>query len=126
MYNITQITNYDISSAASTTKNVLVGGDKGTIRSVVYKTLPLPTNQVNKFSYCCEVKALQYPIFLTVNGVEKEFQIGKTGMLEVQPEIWQDDTDVIVTVTSIKVPWSFGEVDENYLGFNFKLDFIYS
>lgn len=140
MYNIKQITNFDIKDAITTTKNVIAGGDIGydkhSYRSVQYKTISQSylRNTISKFGYCCEPKAIQYPIFLTINGVEKEFQIGKTGMFELQPETWmnvnRDDSEeqeANVIVSEIKVPWRFDEPnDENYQGYNFKLDFIYT
>lgn len=140
MYNIKQITNFDIKNAITTTKNVIAGGDIGydkhVYRAVQYKTISQVylRNSITKFGYCCEPKAIQYPIFLTINGIEKEFQIGKSGMFELQPEEWTnvnaydpEDLETNVIVTEIKVPWRFDEVDdENYQGYNFKLDFIYT
>ena len=134
MYNVKQITNFDLKNAVSVNKNVIIGGE--TYRNVQYKVISQTylKNNINKFGYCCEPKAIPYPIFLTINGTEKEFQIGKTGMFELQPDTWQNINDdssieqeINVVVTEIKVPWRFNEPnDENYQGYNFKLDFIYN
>ena len=134
MYNVKQITNFDLKNAVSVNKNVIIGGE--TYRNVQYKIISQTylKNNINKFGYCCEPKAIPYPIFLTINGIEKEFQIGKTGMFELQPDTWQNINDdssieqeINVIVTEIKVPWRFNEPnDENYQGYNFKLDFIYN
>lgn len=137
MNNIKQLTNFDIKNAPTITKIVLVGGDLGERREVEYKIISqtLLRNDITKFGYCCELKAIQYPIFLTINGIEENFQIGKTGMFELQPETWkningstpEEEYESNVIVTEIKVPWRFDEIDnENYQGYNFKLDFIYS
>ena len=139
MNNIKQITNFDIKDAITVTKSVIAGGDIGYDkhgrRTVEYKVLSQTylKNNINKFGYCCEPKAIQYPIFLTINGIEKEFQIGKTGMFELQPDTWQDvnsynpeEQESNVVVTEIKVPWRFDENENNYQGYNFKLDFVYN
>lgn len=140
MYNIKQITNFDIIDTPEITKSVIAGGDIGYdkhgYKNVIYKIISsaLLKKDINKFGYCCESKAIQYPIFLTINGIEKEFQIGKTGMFELQPETWKNVNDEEsqeeesnVLVSEIKVPWKWEEEPEvnNYQGYNFKLDFIY-
>lgn len=147
MYNIKQITNFDIKDLPEVTKTVIAGGDIGYdihgYKKVKYKVISqsILKNKINKFGYCCEPKAIQYPIFLTINGKEVEvepqgFQIGKTGMFELQPDTWKDINDfnseekeAEVFVTEIKVPWEWineSEDNKRQYGFNFKLDFIYS
>ena len=160
MYNIKQYTNFsnEIKNAEEVIQEVVAGGDIGIDeakkkyaegdthytangeKKVTYKkiTSSILKNNISKFGYCCEPKAIQYPIFLTVVSSKnpnqsKEFQIGKTGMFELQPEVWIDINDyepeeqeANVIVTEIKIPWKFNEESENYQGYNFKLDFIYS
>jgi hypothetical protein len=66
--------------------------------------------------------ARNYPIFLTLNGTETEFQLGKTGMFEFHDETWQDvnvpteEEIATVSLSEVKVP----------AGFNFCLDYCYS
>lgn len=146
MYNIKQITNFDIKDAATVIKQVVAGGDVGYdvhgYKIVEYKTVSQTylKNNIPKLGYCCEPKAIQYPIFLTINGQEEEFQIGKTGMFEMQPETWinvnahePEINESNVLVTEIKVPWRWLEdptdpepEPADYQGYNFKLDFIYN
>jgi hypothetical protein len=128
MNNIKQITSYDIKDFDEVFKTVIIDG-KLPGRTIKYKIIPKSVlgDSINKFGYCCEPKALNYPIFLTVNGIEKEFQIGKTGMFEIQPEDWQDlnsrneedqeKQEAEVYINEIKVPW--GES-----GFRFIIDYI--
>ena len=139
MYNIKQYTNFspEIRNAPEVPEVVHTGGDVGQSKEVTYKLIDqtLLKNDIQKFGYCCEPKALQYPIFLTIIGQDgpykEEFQIGKTGMLEIQPEIWMDVNDDDPTeeeanpsVLQIEVPWYWNEEPDEIL--NFKLDFIYN
>ena len=124
MYDIKQITNYDLSSPVTSyytitthiRPNVNIAG--GTIKRNVNYAVITFNKDIPKFGYCCEPKALSYPIFID----NKEFQIGKTGMFEIQPEEWINVNDeesyeqeTNVTIRSLEVP----------IGFNFKLDYIY-
>lgn len=125
MYDIKQITNYDLSSPVTSYYTIEIDSEPrkvnvagGAFQEDIYYAVISFNKDIPKFGYCCEPKALAYPIF--ING--KEFQIGKTGMFEVQPEEWIDVNDeesyeqeTNVTVRAIEVP----------VGFNFKLDYIY-
>lgn len=144
MNNIKQITNFDISSAQEIREDVIAGGDIGYDKhggkiQMIYKKInnTYLIKNINKFGYCCEPKAIQFPIFITFsNNVKKEFQIGKTGMFEIQPETWRnvndetmtDEETAIINISEIEVPWRkvADEVGKNYQGYNFKLDFIYN
>ena len=116
MNNIKQLTNFDIQNATEVRKRILKGGDLG-------EEIPYPPGYpyltitqamlgapIFKMGYCCEVKGINYPIFLTVNNIEHEFQIGKTGMFEFQPETWKDinvseeEYETNIKVTQILVP----------------------
>ena len=111
MVDIKQLTNYDVAgTAATTTKSFYKAG---TLATRDYYIIPLSMlkGEITKMGYCCEVKGIAYPIFLTINGNETEFQIGKTGMLEFQDETWKNvnvsETDEYlaeVTCTEVKVP----------------------
>ena len=123
MVDIRQLTNYDVAgTAATTTKTILKAG---TLTSWRYYIIPLSMleGEITKMGYCCEVKGIAYPIFLTINGIETEFQIGKTGMFEFQDETWKNvnvsETDEYiaqVTATEVKVP----------VNIKFVLDYTYN
>ena len=134
MYDIKQITNYDILNNGTITKTVRVGGDKGYDRTVTYKIISFALPGVIKLGYCCEPKAIQYPIFLrAISENAKEFQIGKSGMFEIQSEEWQDINNeemepqiMQVPIIEVLIPWKYNEEDENFLGYKFKLDYCFS
>lgn len=122
MNNIKQITNYSISNLESITKTFQKGGDAGHVVSWEYKIIPQTVLQgtVIKLGYCCKDIYKDFPIYLTINGVEKTFFIGKTGMFEYQPEEWKDantgeEKNIKVVVTEIKVPTQV----------EFVLDYVY-
>ena len=115
MNNIRQITNFDISSANTVYKTIQKGGDSGEIAvDYPYKVITsdkLGSENVFKFGYCTNNnQGINYPIFLVLNGVETEFQIGKTGMFEFQPETWKDvngndtEREATVSLSSVLVP----------------------
>ena len=109
MSNIKQITNYDLSDAPVVTKAISKAGD---LTTYPYKVIDISRlkGTVIKLGYCCEVKGIAYPIFLTFPEGEEEIQIGKTGMYEFQPEEWLDvngdNTERTATVncTQVAVP----------------------
>ncbi len=90
MNNIRQKTNFDF--IVGVPKDVYVGGELRT--GVTYKSILFESN-VFKLGYCTnDNEGMNYPIFLVFStGEEKEFQIGKTGMFEFQPEEWRDVND---------------------------------
>lgn len=110
MKNIKQITNFDLRGTpvrmTITKANVYTTHPYYTISST-----QLQSEDISKLGYCCEPKGIGYPIFLTLNGKETAFEIGKTGMFEFQEEDWKDvNTDpdkirtAIVSLSEIKVP----------------------
>ena len=94
MNNIKQLTNFDLDGASEVTRTIRVGGDAGYTVDYPYKVITsamLGSENVFKFGYCTnDNEGMNYPIFLILNETETEFQIGKTGMFEFQPEEWQD------------------------------------
>lgn len=118
-YNIKQITNYDIKDNPITTQRVRIPTrvkEDGewkimlTVEDIDYITAIENTNIV-KFGYNCEASAILYPIFLQINGEYKEFQVGKNGMYEFQPEFFKninepnaEEEHIVVPVTGIRVP----------------------
>ena len=133
--NIKQITNFDLKDKKKLLpRNIVIAGGQET-RSVIYKYFEFGNSSnpiyVNKFSYCCEPKAFVYPIILVFSGgVEGLFQIGKSGMFEVQTEDFKDinddtsETIIIRTpIQGILVPWEWVQ-EPNPLGFNFTFEYI--
>lgn len=138
--NISQITNYNLVSAADIDPPYVINIE-GKDHTVTYKQYHFPTSAgVKKFGYCCENRAMPYPIYIkttTDNDRQQEFFITVTGMFEVQPEKFKDITDeeseeetIEVYITDVQVP-QFDEDSErrdppdNEYGFIFKLDFAY-
>ena len=135
MYNIKQITNFDIDSCPSIPKENMIIAGMSTPRTVIYKDI---TNSsiaqgIKKIGYCCEPKALHYPIFLGFNnGQAEQFQIGKTGMFEVQPEENKNEDDpgaqeeiIEIKITKVEVPWQWNqEPNPSEHGYKFKFDYI--
>ena len=119
MNNIRQKTNFDL--VGGEPKDVYVGGELRT--DLTYKRILFESN-VFKLGYCTNNnEGMNYPIFLVFStGEEREFQIGKTGMFEFQPEEWRDANDddtertAEVSVTELKV---FEDV-------SFVVDYCYS
>ena len=127
MNQIKQITQADLGSASTVQKTIRKGGSAGTTVTVDYYVIPsskLGNDNITKMGYCTnDNRGKNYPIFLTLNGTETEFQIGKTGMFEFQPESWKNINDddqeervATVALSEVKVP----------VGFNFCLDYYYS
>jgi len=126
MYNIRQLTQANMTGASTVQKTIDKGGDKGQTVTVDYYVITsemLGSANVTKMGYVANSNpARNYPIFLTLNGTETEFQLGKTGMFEFHDETWQDvnvpteEEIATVSLSEVKVP----------AGFNFCLDYCYS
>ena len=121
MNNLKQITNFDILDAPSKTRVIMKAGE---LTSYPYRVIDISKlkGSTTKLGYCCEVKGIAYPIFLTFQGQgEAEFEIGKTGMFEFQDETWKnvngDNEERIATVICTQV-----EVPDNI---KFTLDYFY-
>ena len=126
MVNIRQLTQADMTGASTVQKTIDKGGDRGQTVTVDYYIITseiLGSSNVFKMGYCANSNpAINYPIFLTLNGTETEFQLGKTGMFEFHDETWEDvnvpteEQIATVSLSEVKVP----------AGFNFCLDYCYS
>lgn len=120
--NISQITNFDLADRQpDTTKSITFPGDEEPT-TVGYITWN-PRATIIKLGYVCEPKGINYPISLKVNGDFKNFNLGKTGMFEIQPEIFKDINDtseeaeeenIVVEVTEVQFP----------VGIIFKFDYV--
>ena len=114
MNNLKQLTNFDLDLAYDTTKTFRKGGDAGEVVTYPYKVIPsslLGSENIFKFGYCTNNNTgIDYPIYLTLNGIETQFFIGKTGMFEFQPEEWRDVNDddeertAITYLSQVEVP----------------------
>lgn len=123
LYNLRQLTNFDIQEGY-----VNAGQHK-----VLYVEDSIPVDYVHidfekpvsKLGYCCEPRAIGYPIILYFdNNKQDEFEIGKTGMFEVQIETFRNkdkktekinNIDIQINITGIDIPKDF----------NFVLDYAY-
>ena len=121
MVNIRQLTNYDLKNASTVTKYFPKAGQTAS-RSYYVITQSMLGAPVSKMGYCCETKGIAYPVYLTINGIETEFQIGKTGMFEFQEETWRNingdniERTAEVFCTEVKVP----------VDIKFTLDYCYT
>ena len=104
MYNIKQLTNFDVKDNTTEKKTFFIGGT-----SVTHNYRIIPYNQllglvggendliisINKLGYCVNSnQGINYPIYITFeDGTEETFYIGKTGIFEFQPEEWTDVND---------------------------------
>ena len=132
MYNISQINSFQVKENSYPEESIYIdiGGPAGPKnREVIYK-IALSNLNIIKFGYCCEPVAIPYPIYLTINGNEQKFEIGKTGMFEVQPEIFKninnpdaEEEEINITITQVKVP--IRVADGSIPDFNFKIDYVY-
>lgn len=93
MLNIKQFTNYD---------NLPIEGE--------YRVITFASPAI-KLGYCGDVLSIGKNIILTINGEQKTFEIGKTGMFEFHPETWEDmneenneEKEAIIYVDEIRVP----------------------
>lgn len=99
---ISQITNYDNGTIIQ--HNIVIDGE--THLDVDYKQFGQGGNiNVYKFGYCCENRAIQYPIFLSFDGNNtfQKFAIGSTGMFEFQPETFKDADDIEAEEKQVKI-----------------------
>lgn len=112
MTNISQITNYDLSDANEETRAVTIDGNTSNYIYKIITSEMLGSDNVFKFGYCINDNyGLYFPIYLTINNIEKAFYINKdTGIFEFQPEIWKDinkseeEYKAIVSLSAISVP----------------------
>ena len=125
IYNIKQLTNFDIQDKQ---KYPIIGQHKilnvESSKSIDYVHITFNKN-VSKLGYCCESRLIGYPIILYFeDGSYKPFKIDKTGIFEVQPEVFksQDENNKVenlsieVNIIGIDVPRDFG----------FNLDYAYA
>lgn len=123
IYNIKQLTNFDIQNYP------VIGQHKTNVadsKSIDYVHIDFD-KAVSKLGYCCESRLIGYPIILYFDKTKENFEkieIGKEGIFEVQPEIFtdQDENNKIENLT-IKVDIFGIDVPKD---FDFILDYAYS
>lgn len=118
MYNIKQLTNFDVANNRYETRGVFKGpvAVNHRYRIISYnQLLGIESNSnditinISKMGYCTnDNEGKDYPIFITFGDkTERIFYIGKTGIFEFQPEEWRDvnddDTERTATVSVIQV-----------------------
>ena len=113
MNDIKQLTNFDVTDCTKILKTIFKSEQEPRVSHEYYVVPPskLGSDTITKLGYCAnDNEGIHYPIFLTVNEVETEFQLGKTGMFEFQEETWRDvnadDTERIAnpSISQILVP----------------------
>ena len=121
MYNIKQLTNFDVADNSSEMRGIFRGpvAINHLYRIIPYSQLLGIDNNPNdiiidisKMGYCTnDNEGKDYPIFITFeDGTERTFYIGKTGIFEFQPEEWRDINDddtertATVSVKQVLVP----------------------
>lgn len=121
LYNIKQLTNFDIQNYNSIGQYKIAHIED----SIPVDYVHIDFEQlVSKLGYCCESRAIGYPIILYFenNSTPTPFEVGKTGMFEVQVETFQNkneeeinNIDIQINIQGIDVPKEF----------NFVLDYAY-
>ena len=103
MYNIKQLTNFDVQDIAPTSI--------GSIDYIVISSDILGSDNIHKLGYCVNNNVGIYrPIYITINAIPTKFSIGNTGIFEFQEEEWRDVNDdnleriASVSVSEVYVP----------------------
>lgn len=129
LYNLRQLTNFDVQNYPSAGQHKVAQVEDSI--PVDYVHIDFDKNVV-KLGYCCEPRGIGYPIILYFENHSSTFEIGKTGMFEVQIENFKqlknfqsidengaieqyDNINVQVNIIGIDVPKDF----------NFVLDYAY-
>lgn len=113
-YNIRQITNH----SAKTMQNVTEEGNYYVFKfgTELDASNPADNKPALKLSYICEPSAIHLPIFIAFSGSTEynKFNVGKTGMFEIQPEqrleniltqeAMKENGDIDFQIIGIKVP----------------------
>lgn len=106
MNNVKQITNYDVEDLNTEIKSIVIDGVR---ISKEYKIIDEETlgGKTFQLAYYCKDKFEKYPIYIIQNNIETQFNIGKNGIFEFQPEVFIEDGEEVeakVRVSEIKVP----------------------
>lgn len=113
LYNIKQLTNFDIQDYEVSSKHKIFNNDDS--EEISYAKFNF-LQSVTKLGYCCETRAIGYPIILYFeDGTNSEFEIGKTGMFEMQIETFVNN-DIEIKVIAVEVPKDY----------NFVIDYAYA
>ena len=106
MNNVKQITNYDVENLNTEIKSIVIDG-VGVSKE--YKIIDEETlgGKTFQLAYYCKDRFRKYPIYIIQNNIETRFNIGETGILEFQPEIFIEDGEEVeakIWISEIKVP----------------------
>ena len=116
-YNLGQITNHTAKNMHVDTKTLDNGEDYYVFTKTHFGGMALV-----KMGYICEPSAFHLPIYIQFNGVENTeteannynvFRLGKTGIFEVQPELFIDknnnnaEKNIEFNITAMMVPANF-------------------
>ena len=133
--NIKQITNFDIKNPGTkaskitietTPEIVNIPGPIPAQMEVIYAIIDL--DETPKFGYSCEENARSLPIYINFSTdagegdiEQRKFYVGKTGMLEIQPETqknvngedFEDKSgrSYSVTIRKVRIPYQFKPVE---------------
>ena len=89
-YNIKQITNFDILDKQVVGEYKVANVPDSKKEEYVHIEFEAG-KKVMKLGYCCEPKAIGYPIILYFNSTNgKIFEVGKTGMFEIQVDTFKN------------------------------------
>ena len=143
-YNLKQITNNDIIITEETDnygnlkKYFQLSGKRGNIETIksknvngdiveyeyfIFTTTHFGGLPMLKLGYICEPNAFTVPIYITFYGssVMNKFELGKTGIFEIQPEQFIDKNissdlvqNITFEITELRIP----------VGFSFSVDYI--
>ena len=97
-YNVKQLTNFDVQDNPYVDPSPWKGHKYYKISYQQMLGIEGSTDagiQIDKLGYCVnDNEGINYPIFINFtspnNDIYEDFQIGKTGMFEFQPEKWMD------------------------------------
>lgn len=122
LYNVKQLTNFDIQNYPNAGKHKILYNEDSIAVDYVHIDFE---KIVSKLGYCCEPRAIGYPIILYFdNNLSDEFEIGKTGMFEVQVETFQNKNEETEEISNIDIQINITGIDVPKV-FNFVLDYTY-
>lgn len=120
-YNLKQITNFTAEELKEQDAIDIV--NDGEWEYYKFTTTHFGNLPMLKFGYICEPNAFNIPIYITFAGYTEpnKFTLGKTGIFEIQPEIFIDknsaeqlEENIKFEITELRIP----------TGFSFSIDYI--
>lgn len=125
IYNIRQLTNFDIQDYDVIGQYQIENIPDSALKDYVHIQFD---KVVSKLGYCCEVRAIGYPIILYLeNGTTAKIEVGKSGIFEFQPEIFINqfiDEEENINIENVELKINITGVDVPK-DFTFTLDYAY-